>query len=97
MGGSSVHDTFLSLKPCLGSLTSALCSVGRMANGPYSVLLDPQQAQQLAQEGAALLFLGIPAGSLVGIDHRVTLCSWFIVVCGLSSMFSALCWFLCIV
>lgn len=42
---------------------------------PYTVApLDPQQAQQLAEQGAAILLLDVPMGSLIGVDHQVLHC-----------------------
>ncbi|PNW83398.1 hypothetical protein CHLRE_05g244750v5 [Chlamydomonas reinhardtii] len=36
---------------------------------PYTVHLDADVAQQLAEQGGALLVLGLPEGSYFGIDH----------------------------
>lgn len=38
---------------------------------PYSVSLHPDQARQLAINGAALLLLDVPLGTLLGIDQQV--------------------------
>lgn len=38
---------------------------------PYTVALDPDQARQLAAGGAALLLLGVPPGTLLGLDQQV--------------------------
>lgn len=38
---------------------------------PYSVQMDAQAAQSLAEAGAALLLLDVPQGSFMGIDHQV--------------------------
>ena len=35
--------------------------------------LSPDQARELAQSGAALLMLDVPAGTVVGIDQQVPL------------------------
>ena len=37
---------------------------------PYSVSLAPDQARALATSGVSLLLLDVPAGTIVGIDHR---------------------------
>lgn len=39
---------------------------------PYTVHLDADVAQQLAEQGGALLVLGLPEGSYFGIDHMVS-------------------------
>lgn len=38
---------------------------------PYRVALDPEHARQLASTGASLLLLGVPQGTLLGIDQQV--------------------------
>ncbi len=38
---------------------------------PYVVRLDPDTARELAASGATLLFLDVPAGTHIGIDHQV--------------------------
>ena len=40
---------------------------------PYTVDLDPDQARELAQSGAALLMLDVPPGTVVGIDQQVAM------------------------
>ncbi|GFR44547.1 hypothetical protein Agub_g5818, partial [Astrephomene gubernaculifera] len=41
---------------------------------PYAVRLDPGVAQQLADQGGALLILDLPEGSYFGIDHMAFHC-----------------------
>ncbi|GLC38850.1 hypothetical protein PLESTM_000786600 [Pleodorina starrii] len=43
-------------------------------SAPYSVRLDPDVAQQLADQGGALLVIGMPEGSYFGIDHMAFRC-----------------------
>lgn len=39
---------------------------------PYTVApMDAQQAQQLVEQGAAVLLLDVPQGCLIGVDHQV--------------------------
>lgn len=38
---------------------------------PYTVQLEADVAQQLADRGGALLIIGLPVGSYFGIDHMV--------------------------
>ncbi len=38
---------------------------------PYSVTLDPDTARQLATNGATVLLLDVPAGTVVGVDQQV--------------------------
>lgn len=38
---------------------------------PYTVTLDADSARQLASNGAAVLLLGIPQGTLIGVDQQV--------------------------
>lgn len=38
---------------------------------PYAVRMDPDYARQLATNGATLLLLDVPEGTLVGLDRRV--------------------------
>ena len=40
---------------------------------PYTVDISPDQAWELAQGGAALLLLDVPAATVVGIDQQVWL------------------------
>ena len=37
---------------------------------PYAVRLSPDQARDLAQTGGALLLLGVPPGTVLGVDHQ---------------------------
>ena len=37
---------------------------------PYAVRLGPDQARDLAQAGGALLLLGVPPGTVLGVDHQ---------------------------
>jgi A1 cistron-splicing factor AAR2 len=37
---------------------------------PYTVHMDPDLARNLAQQGATVLMLGVPAGAIVGVDHQ---------------------------
>lgn len=44
---------------------------------PYSLHLDPDVAQQLADQGGALLILDMPEGSYFGVDHMASVtCSF---------------------
>jgi hypothetical protein len=38
---------------------------------PYAVQLDADRARGLAANGAAVLLLGVPTGTVIGVDHRV--------------------------
>ena len=40
-------------------------------SAPYSVPIGPDRARELAQGGATLLLLDVPAGTVVGIDQQV--------------------------
>ena len=42
------------------------------ADGLYSVELDPELARQLASQGGTVLLLGVPQGTVIGIDQQVT-------------------------
>jgi hypothetical protein len=38
---------------------------------PYSVQIDGTTARDLAEKGGAFLFLDVPPGTYIGIDHQV--------------------------
>jgi hypothetical protein len=38
---------------------------------PYAVQLDADTARRLAENGATVLMLGVPPGTLIGIDQQV--------------------------
>lgn len=53
-------------------LNSINAGVDAMATGGlYTVELDQDRAKTLARDGGALLLLGVPEGTVVGIDHQV--------------------------
>ena len=41
-------------------------------DGLYQVNMDPEQAKQLAQQGATLLLLDVPQGTALGVDQQAS-------------------------
>ena len=41
-------------------------------DGLYQVNLDPEQAKHLAQQGATLLLLNVPQGTVLGVDQQAS-------------------------
>jgi len=57
---------------------------------PYSVSIDdPETARSLFREGATLLFLNVPLGTLIGLDGQVRVSLFFADVYGRASAASA--------
>ena len=40
-------------------------------DAPYKVDMDPARATELAQNGAIILLMDVPNGTVVGIDQQV--------------------------